>query len=110
VKASVRRSILVGEMPFAVLEIGLNIIVRVRPLVSGSSIADLDIDDDFGCIVYQVMCVTGAGLKASAHARRELGIAFVSSQRGMAAEDVDELVLFGVTVAKGRDRLRGETG
>lgn len=108
--SSVRRSVLVGEVPFAVLEIGLDIIVRVRPLISGSSIADLEVDDDFGSVVYQVVCITRSGLKASAHARRELSIALVSSQRRIAAEDVDELVLFGVTMAKSRERFRGEMG
>lgn len=99
-----------GEVPLAVLEIGLKIIVRVRPLVSGCSIADLEIHDDFGSVVDQVVCITRAGLKAGAHARSEQRAAFVSSQRRVAAEYVDEFVLLGMTMAKGGDRLRGEAG
>src|SRR5262245_62264947 len=52
--------------------------------------------------------VAGAGLEASAHSRLETRLAGVGHERGIALENVDELILLRVRMAQGRVRARGE--
>ena len=58
-----------------------------------------------------MVAVAGAGLEAGAHAGPQRGLARVGDQRGLAGEDVDELVLPGMGVAQGgigAGRQRGQ--
>src|SRR6476619_1479269 len=96
----VRPAIFVRELPSAVgLQLGLNVVGRVRALVAWGAVAALEIDDVTIGAVDEVMREAGGG-EAGAHARRQHNLAAVGDQSRRAFEHVDELVLLAVQVQK----------
>ena len=101
----VRRSVLVNKRPRAVRQHSLEIVVGIAAFVTRRPVADFEVHDLLGRLVDEAVCVARASLETGAHAWRELVPPFISVQRGPASQDVDELVLPRVRVAKGRHRL-----
>src|SRR3569832_2465618 len=97
---SVRRAVLVRELPCAVLQLGLNIVVGIASLIARRSVAVFVFLVCLGSLVQQLMRIPRFGPKAGAHAGSELRIALVGTQHRTAFENVDELVLPAVAVPK----------
>src|SRR5690242_19415815 len=102
---SVRRPVLVHKLPVAVDYKRLQVIVRVAAFVAGRSVSHFEIDNLFLGLVDQSVAVASAGFEASAHTRRESGSTLVGVQGWMSLQNVDELVLLGMSMTQRRYRL-----
>ena len=89
------------KLPLAFYEQGFEVVIWIASFVSQRSVSDFQIHDFLSCFVYQAVSVTCACLEAGTHSRRELGSSFVGVQRRPTLEDIDELILLGVSVSKG---------
>ena len=101
----VRRSVLVNKRPRAVRQHSLEIVVGIAAFVTRRPVADFEVHDLFAGFVDQAVGVARARLEPCALAGCELLPPFVGVQRGPALQDVDELVLPRVGVAKRRYRV-----
>ena len=91
--------------PRAVHQHGLEIVVWIAAFVTRRPVADFEVHDLLAGFVDQAVRVACARLEACALAGRELLPSLVGVQRGPALQDVDELILPRVRVAKGRYRV-----
>src|SRR6266542_2036226 len=99
-KRSVRRAILVHKLPLPVDHQRLQVIVWVAAFVARRSVSHFKVDNLFLGFVDQSMAIARARLEPNTHARREPGSTFVGVKRWVPLQDVDELVLLGVSVAQ----------
>src|SRR5262245_60801851 len=90
------------ESPLAFHKQGLEIIIGIASLVTRSSVSDFQINDFLGCFIYQAVSVPCARFKPGAHSRKELRSTFISVERWLSLKNVNELVLLGMGVTKGR--------
>src|SRR5262245_18471997 len=98
---SIGSAALVREPPSSVGgEDRLDVVVGIRDAISCAPIADLKVEHVGLGALYQVMRVAGPAAKTRAHPRPQPGLAGIGDQAGLPVEDVDELVLFAVGVAK----------
>jgi hypothetical protein len=98
----------VRELPLALDEDRLDVVVGIHALVARRAVADLEVDDLLDGLVQQVVRVAAAGLEPRAHAGRKRRAALVGLERRAALQDVDELVLPRMRVAQRRLRARRE--
>jgi len=94
----------VHELPLPVDPQRLQVIVRVAAYIARRSVSHFKVDNLFPGFVDQPVAVARTRPEPGTHARRELGSTFVSVKRRVPLEDVDELVLPGVSVAQRRRR------
>ncbi len=94
-----------NKRPLAFHKHGLEIVIWIAAFISRRSVADFEIHDFFGCFVYQAVAIASACFEACAHSRRKLASTFVCVQSGPPLKYVDELVLFGMGVTKGRNGI-----
>src|SRR6187399_2167565 len=99
---SVRRAVLVRELPRAVDEPALQVVVRIGDLVVWRAVPDLEVEHVGLRVVEQLMAVADARAEAGADAGGEPLRSLLGQEQRCALEDVDELVLFGVGVPEGR--------
>jgi hypothetical protein len=95
-------AVLMHESPLAVDQQCLEIIVWVASFVSRRSVADFE--------VHEAVTVACARLEARTHSWRELSSTFVGMECWPTVEDVDKLVLLGVSMTKGRNCVRSQAG
>src|SRR3569832_1749377 len=65
---SVRRAVLVRELPCAVLQHGLNIVVGIASLIARRPVANFEIHDRLGSLVQLLMLIPRFDPKAGTHA------------------------------------------
>ena len=91
------------ELPFSLNEQGFEVVIGIASFVSRCPVADFEIHNLFCGFIDQAVSIACACLETCAHSRTELGSTFVGVQRGLPFENVDELVLPGVGMTKGRN-------
>jgi len=91
-----------SENPFPVgTQYGLEIVGRIEALITGRTIADLEIEDvKFGPIDQVVR--PSCSWKSSAHAWSEDDLAVIGDQGRLTQQYVNELVLLAVPMQEGR--------
>src|SRR5262245_38943971 len=96
------------ELPLAFHEQGLEIVIVIASLVTWSSVSDFQIHDVLSCFSCQAVSVACARRKACAHARKKLRSTFISVERWPSLKNINELVLLGMGVTKGRHGIGGQ--
>ena len=88
--------------PFSIcIKLGGNIISWVLAFIALRSVANLKINNFFGCPVNKLMSDTARG-ESGAHAGFKLILSFVGDQYRMTFNNIDEFVLLGMSMQQRR--------
>ena len=89
-------AVLVNKGPLTLHQRALQIIVRIGRCITQRPVAHFEVEDIRVRFIEQTVRISAPRLEARTHAGRQRCLALIGVKRGMALQDVHELVLMGV--------------